>query len=263
MRRRAKWPPVRASATAARAQIEAKLPAHMDNPGLEVDVLPAQRSQLAATQPGVERGRPKCTLGLRQRLDQGRRLRRAGDPVTPTTDGRQLEPVGGVYSELTGADRATRQHLQRVQRVLHGARTQPVGTPALYEALHEPAVECAEAHRADRIQDSQYVSRSWDADPAIGEIEVKSDAGRRRVPLIVRCARSSLSTSSQPAEKAPISYSDAPPSSRSSHRRFAIGRSQHGRPRTNVASSKRTILTVSTCSGRSSCTRLATVPRVT
>jgi integrase len=29
-----------------------------------------------------------------------------------------------------------------------------------------------------------HVCRSWDADPAIGEIEVKSDAGQRRVPLV-------------------------------------------------------------------------------
>lgn len=31
-----------------------------------------------------------------------------------------------------------------------------------------------------------HVRRGWDDDPAVGEIEVKSDAGRRRVPLVGR-----------------------------------------------------------------------------
>ena len=70
----------------------------------QVDVLPAQREQLAAAQAGVHRRRPQRPVSLRQRVEQRLGLRRRGDPLAPALDGGQLEARRRVHGDLAAGD---------------------------------------------------------------------------------------------------------------------------------------------------------------
>ena len=67
----------------------------VDHAVREVDVLPAQRHQLAAAQAGVEGGRPDGAVALGQRGEELLRLLGRGDPLASAPDRRQPQVALG------------------------------------------------------------------------------------------------------------------------------------------------------------------------
>jgi hypothetical protein len=86
--------------------VEASLDA--DETGVEVDVLPPKRLELAAAQAGVDGGGPHGAVARGQGGDQGPCLLRARDALAPATYRREREPEGGVLNDLRARDRAAK-----------------------------------------------------------------------------------------------------------------------------------------------------------
>ena len=93
----------------------------MDDAGRKVDVLPAEREQLAAAEAGVHRRRPQRTVALRERREQPGSLSGRGDAVTGALHGRKFEPRGRVHGNLSAGhgapeDRAQGHHSRATVR---------------------------------------------------------------------------------------------------------------------------------------------------
>jgi integrase len=125
---------------------------------------------------GLSASTVQNTLNPLQAL--ARRAVRSGELAVDPTDGLELPSIRGRRDRIASPAEAAAliKALPESERALWAT--------ALYAGLRRGEL------RALRWEDIDFeaavinVRRSWDADPAIGEIEVKSDAGRRRVPLI-------------------------------------------------------------------------------
>lgn len=127
---------------------------HTDHACGEVDIAPSERSKLAAAQSGVERARPQRTFVLTDRRDERRRFGGVRDPVTPAVRAPQLEPLRRVDGDFIPFDRAAVDNTERVERVVYGARAQPLPRQSVGEVLHMPALHVGQPHPAKRRQDA-------------------------------------------------------------------------------------------------------------
>ena len=120
----------------------------MDDPGGKVDVVPAEPAQLAAPQPGVERGRvdrPQLVGERGKKL--GCLLRRRG-PVTLPDSVRQPEPTSGVLADLVVVEGVPEHDPHRDQHVPHlRSRQRPAEQP-LDQRLQVAAADVAKPHSA-------------------------------------------------------------------------------------------------------------------
>jgi len=107
-----------------------------------------------------------------------RRAVRSGELAVDPTDGLELPSICGRRSRIASPAEAAAliKALPESERALWAT--------ALYAGLRRGELRALRWEDIDFEAGVIHVRRSWDADPAIGEIEVKSDAGRRRVPLI-------------------------------------------------------------------------------
>ena len=151
----------------------------------EVDVLPAQRHQLAAAQARVERGRPDRAVALGQRGEEPLRLLGRGDPLASAPDRRQPEVAGRVDREVAVLDRAAEDHAQRHQRVAHGRRVEALAEEVVGEALDVAALDVAEPLRAELGEDAVAERALVAADRA----RLVDVAGPRPHPARTACPR--------------------------------------------------------------------------
>ena len=98
-------------------------------------------------------------------------------PIDPT-DGLELPAVRGGRERIAGPAEAARliAALPAAERALW--------VTAIYAGLRRGELRALRWNDIDLEAGVIHVRRGWDDDPEVGEIEVKSDAGRRRVPLV-------------------------------------------------------------------------------
>jgi len=169
-----------------------------------------------------------------------RRAVRSGELAIDPTDGLELPSIRGRRDRIASPVEAA----ALIDALPAGERA--MWATALYAGLRRGELRGLRWHDVDFDAGVIHVRRSWDADPAVGEIDVKSDAGRRRVPLVGALRK--LSTSSRRAVTRARSCSDGPLSCRSCRRPSATAHWRRGKPRG---------------SRRSACTKGATAPRRT
>jgi integrase len=107
-----------------------------------------------------------------------RRAVRSGDLAIDPTDGLELPSIRGRRNRIASLDEAA----ELVAAAPKDDRA--LWATAFYAGLRRGELRAIRWDDVDFEAGVIRVDRAWDADPAIGEIEVKSDAGRRRVPLI-------------------------------------------------------------------------------
>lgn len=107
-----------------------------------------------------------------------RRAVRDGDLAIDPTDGLELPAIRGRRDRIASPAEAAAliAALPAADRALWAT--------AFYAGLRRGELRAIRWDAIDFDASVIHVRRSWDADPAIGEIDVKSDAGRRRVPLV-------------------------------------------------------------------------------
>ena len=107
-----------------------------------------------------------------------RRALRDGELAIDPTDGLELPAVRGRRDRIASPEEAAEliAALPVADRALWAT--------AFYAGLRRGELRALRWDAVDFDAGVIHVRRSWDADPAIGEIDVKSDAGRRRVPLV-------------------------------------------------------------------------------
>lgn len=107
-----------------------------------------------------------------------RRAVRSGELAIDPTDGLELPAIRGRRDRIASPAEAAAliEALPKAERGLWAT--------ALYAGLRRGELRALRWDDIDFDAGVIHVRRSWDADPAVGEIDVKSDAGRRRVPLI-------------------------------------------------------------------------------
>ena len=146
-----------ASAGAALRLTDLTVAAHAaldaDQSGGEVDVVPEESSELAATQAGVERAAPERSILGTKRGDQRRGLGRRSDALAAAACRRKPEPLARVDCEVAVLDRAPVDHLQRLERIPDRARVGTRGEQLVDEALHVAPLELRELHAAERGED--------------------------------------------------------------------------------------------------------------
>lgn len=168
-----------------------------------------------------------------------RRAVRSGELAIDPTDGLELPAIRGRRDRIASPAEAAAliEVLPKAERALWAT--------ALYAGLRRGELRALRSEDIDFDAGVIHVRRSWDADPAIGEIEVKSDAGRRRVPLIGALreltAEHKLATGRDGAALVFGRTAELP----FIRQRFATGPWRHGRPRTSAGSSRQTIPTAS------------------
>jgi hypothetical protein len=123
--------------------------ADLDDAVSEVDVLPAQRDQLAAAQPCVDRGREERPILTGQRREQ--RLGDAGrrDELGLATHGGHLETARRVGLDIAPCERSPIDGLERQQRGLHGRRRVPGGHELVDEPLQLHALDLTDPALAE------------------------------------------------------------------------------------------------------------------
>jgi hypothetical protein len=132
--------------------------------GRRVDVFPAQREELTASQAGVQRRRPQRPVTLGQGGDQRRSLRRRGDPVTAPFDGRQLETRRRVHGDLAAGQSAAENGPQGHQRVADRACVEALGAEGVGEILEVDPPDLREAVTAERREHAAHERRFVAAD---------------------------------------------------------------------------------------------------
>jgi integrase len=107
-----------------------------------------------------------------------RRAVRSGELAIDPTDGLELPAIRGRRDRIASPAEAAAllEALPTSERALWAT--------ALYAGLRRGELRALRWDDVDFDAGVIHVRRSWDADPAVGEIDVKSDAGRRRVPLV-------------------------------------------------------------------------------
>jgi integrase len=107
-----------------------------------------------------------------------RRAVRSGELAVDPTDGLELPAVRGRRERIASPAEAAELigALPQAERALWAT--------AIYAGLRRGELRALRWEDIDFDAGVIHVRRSWDADPAIGQIEVKSNAGRRRVPLV-------------------------------------------------------------------------------
>lgn len=107
-----------------------------------------------------------------------RRAVRSGELAIDPTDGLELPAIRGRRDRIADPAEAAAliEALPTSERALWAT--------GFYAGLRRGELRGLRWADVDFEAGVIHVRRSWDADPAIGEIEVKSDAGRRRVPLV-------------------------------------------------------------------------------
>jgi integrase len=118
--------------------------------------------------------------GWRRRIFRrlARRAVRSGELAIDPTDGLELPAIRGRRDRIASPAEAA----ALIDALPKGERA--LWATALYAGLRRGELRALRWEDVDFEAGVIHVRRSWDADPAIGEIEVKSDAGRRRVPLV-------------------------------------------------------------------------------
>ncbi|MFP5364860.1 MAG: tyrosine-type recombinase/integrase [Thermoleophilia bacterium] len=109
-----------------------------------------------------------------------RRAVHDGELSVDPTDGLRLPAVRGKRDRIVDPAEATRllDALPESERALWAT--------ALLAGLRRGELRALRWRDVDFDEGLVRVERSWDDDPAVGDIEVKSDAGRRRVPMMGR-----------------------------------------------------------------------------
>ncbi len=107
-----------------------------------------------------------------------RRAVRSGELAIDPTDGLELPSVRGRRDRIASPSEAA----ELIDALPKGERA--LWATALYAGLRRGELRALRWEDIDFEAGVIHVRRSWDADPAVGEIDVKSDAGRRRVPLV-------------------------------------------------------------------------------
>jgi integrase len=107
-----------------------------------------------------------------------RRAVRDDEMAVDPTDGLELPAVRGRRERIAGPAEAARliAALPESERALWAT--------AFYAGLRRGELRALRWSDVDLDGGVIHVCRGWDDDPEVGEIEVKSDAGRRRVPLV-------------------------------------------------------------------------------
>jgi integrase len=107
-----------------------------------------------------------------------RRAVRDGELAIDPTDGLELPAIRGRRDRIASPAEAASliEALPKGERALWAC--------AFYAGLRRGELRALRWGDIDFEAGVIHMRRSWDADPAIGEIDVKSDAGRRRVPLV-------------------------------------------------------------------------------
>jgi hypothetical protein len=129
--------------------------ADVDRARLEVDLVPAERHQLTAAQASVERGRPKRPVLLGHGGDQGRRLRRRGEPLPAAADARELESGRRVDVYLAAERRSLIDRPEGRGDDLDGGGSVPVGVEPVDEVLQVDAPDVVQAACAVRRVDAE------------------------------------------------------------------------------------------------------------
>jgi integrase len=107
-----------------------------------------------------------------------RRAVRDDEIAVDPTDGLELPAVRGRRERIAGPAEAAK--LIAALPTGEGA----LWATAIYAGLRRGELRALRWHDIDLTGSVIHVRRGWDDDPEVGEIEVKSDAGRRRVPLV-------------------------------------------------------------------------------
>lgn len=107
-----------------------------------------------------------------------RRAVRDDEIAVDPTDGLELPAVRGRRERIAGPAEAA-----RLIAALPAEDCALWGT-AFYAGLRRGELRALRWTDVDLEAGVIHVRRGWDDDPEVGEIEVKSDAGRRRVPLV-------------------------------------------------------------------------------
>jgi integrase len=107
-----------------------------------------------------------------------RRALRDGEIAIDPTDGLELPAVRGRRDKIASPAEAAAliAALPTEERALWAT--------AFYAGLRRGELRALRWADVDLDAGVIHVRRSWDDDPEVGEIDVKSDAGRRRVPLV-------------------------------------------------------------------------------
>ncbi len=107
-----------------------------------------------------------------------RRAVRDDEIAVDPTDGLELPAVRGRRERIAGPAEAARL----IAALPEGERA--LWATAFYAGLRRGELRALRWGDVDLEGGVIHVRRGWDDDPEVGEIEVKSDAGRRRVPLV-------------------------------------------------------------------------------
>lgn len=107
-----------------------------------------------------------------------RRALRDDEIAVDPTDGLELPAVRGRRERIAGPTEAAKL----IAALPEGERA--LWATAFYAGLRRGELRALRWSDVDLEGGVIHVRRGWDDDPEVGEIEVKSDAGRRRVPLV-------------------------------------------------------------------------------
>ena len=136
----------------------------MDHPLREVDVLPAERHELAAPQAGVESGRPEGPVAFGEGGEELLGLLGRGDPLSSAPDRRQPEMAGRIDGEVAVLDRPAVDHAQRHQDVAHGRRVEALSEELVGKPLYVAALHVAEALPAE-LRKETVAERAFESAP--------------------------------------------------------------------------------------------------
>jgi hypothetical protein len=120
----------------------------------ETDVLPAERHELAATEPAVESRRPHRAVALRESSEQLGSLVGRGDPVTLAAHGGKLEARRRVDGDLAPRQRPAEDRSEGGDPVSNGRRVQAFGLHPVDERLDVGAPDVREPRAAEIGQDA-------------------------------------------------------------------------------------------------------------
>ena len=129
----------------------------VDHARRKVGVFPAERLELAESQPRVQRGPVERAVAQLERVEQlpGVLEARDADAVAGSPDLRDGDAAGRVHGEVAAVDGAAVDRPERQDRALHGRRLEPLRDELVDEVLDVDLPHVRQLARAEHRQNVQ------------------------------------------------------------------------------------------------------------